>query len=463
MFRSKTAEDSFSDPNLGAGALEYIEVRAKTEPSDHFQAAAPMQFDFNVGQGRYALLNESYFEVKYKVGRIKHGTTSVVPLANDDFQSTPNVDDDGTAISTANLADYSGDGNPQTADNSKIDISLQPRFLNHCISDMRHMINGVQCASQNDPAPAQTFKDTQMTSTYDEKAASAFMAQLSVMSRRNQCSNSIDQTVCYSPPMGLWDVADAITGCAHQVNINFLPQSAYNQAVWDFPIGSGKQSSDFTHLIHSGDLSANATRCKYCFNIESVVLRLAVISPRDRLIPQPSVLLECRDINCVRVDAGNQSSITKTVTIPGSTYKQAIMFAGDANQHESNMAQPLYSEITELLNLQWSVAGQQLQLPQYELSGEAPVRPYADYLACNASLYSDRGVGNKNSLNEWAEYPIYMARVVQEATGAQKECVVRAQSANTDSKTFTLGSYSMSRVILFYNESGEVANVQINM
>ena len=75
MFTSKSAEQAFSDPNLGAGALEYIEVRAKTEPSDHFVSAASMVFDFNVGQGRYALLNESYFEVKYKVGRIPYNKT----------------------------------------------------------------------------------------------------------------------------------------------------------------------------------------------------------------------------------------------------------------------------------------------------------------------------------------------------------------------------------------------------
>ena len=81
MFSPRSASDPFSDPNMGAGSLEYMEVRAKTEPSDHFTSSATMVFDFNVGQGKYALLNESYFEVQYKVGRIKHGDTKVTALA----------------------------------------------------------------------------------------------------------------------------------------------------------------------------------------------------------------------------------------------------------------------------------------------------------------------------------------------------------------------------------------------
>jgi len=453
MFTSKSAEQAFSDPNLGAGALEYIEVRAKTEPSDHFVSAASMVFDFNVGQGRYALLNESYFEVKYKVGRIPYNKTALETLPGENAET-----DD---------KDYTGNGNPSGTTggvtNVATIVSLKPRFLNHTISNIRHSINGVQVASQSEPAAAQTFKDTQITSAYDAKAASAFLAQYNPEQRREQCSMSIDQSVCYSPPMGLWDVADAITGCKHQITLDFMSQSSYNQAVWEFEESAGVVSSQFAHLPNAPDLSSATTQALYSFGIESVVLRLATISPRDRLMPSPSVMLECRDINCVRVDAGNQSSITKTVSIPGSTFKQGIMFTGAVNNAMSNQATPRYNGDSKLTTLQWSVAGQQMQLPQYDLSAHSPVRPYADYLACNASLYSDRGVGNILNLNQYSDYPIYMARIVQEATGAQKECVIRAQTTATDSKTFVVGSYCMSRIALFYDESGEVTNVQVNM
>ena len=242
----------------------------------------------------------------------------------------------------------------------------------------------------------------------------------------------------------------------------FMSQSSYNQAVWEFPGESGKTSAAFAHKPNDPDLTVASTAAMYSFCIESIVLRLATISPRDRIIPQSSVLLECRDINCTRVDAGTQQAITKTVTILGSTFKQGIMFTGEVNNCETNQANPMDDETTGLVNLQWSVAGQQLQLPQYDLSASAPVRPYADFLACNGSLYSDRGVGVSVNQTDWCGYPIYMARVVQEPTGAQKECVLRATSVNTSSKMFVIGSHCMTRIGLFYGEGGQVTNVVIN-
>ena len=164
MFSAKSANDPFSDPNMGAGSLEYMEVRAKTEPSDHFTSSANMVFDFNVGQGKYALLNESYFEVQYKVGRIKHGDTKVTPLATSAEQA-----------GTTAAADYDNSGDP--TGNEKITIALQTRFLNHCLSNLRHIINGVQVAQNSEPAASQTFKDTQMSSSYDDEASSAFYGQ----------------------------------------------------------------------------------------------------------------------------------------------------------------------------------------------------------------------------------------------------------------------------------------------
>ena len=153
--------------------------------------------------------------------------------------------------------------------------------------------------------------------------------------------------------------------------LGLLSRSAYDRAVWRFPDGSGKQAADFALPAHQS-MAAAAVRQQYCFNIESSVLRLATISPRDRIVPNPSVLLEARDIQCVRVDGGTQQSITKTVTIPGSTLKQALMFTGDVNDAETSQAHAVDTDTTGLTSLQWTVSGQQLQLPQYDLNATAP-------------------------------------------------------------------------------------------
>ena len=69
IFRSKRASDELTDVNLGASSLQYHEILPKSQPSN-YDSSTLLTFEFGGSTDRYTLLNESYFEIKYKCGRV---------------------------------------------------------------------------------------------------------------------------------------------------------------------------------------------------------------------------------------------------------------------------------------------------------------------------------------------------------------------------------------------------------
>ena len=141
LFESKKATDAFTDINANAASLQYHEILPKSQPAN-YDVSTQLQFDFGGATDRYVLLSESYFVVKYKAGRVpvSDGTTAttlgVIP-ENGVLKGT------GAGTQGEVVLDPLKDS---------VAITLKPRFFNHCISSIRHSINGVDVESTNEAA-----------------------------------------------------------------------------------------------------------------------------------------------------------------------------------------------------------------------------------------------------------------------------------------------------------------------
>ena len=120
--------------------------------------------------------------------------------------------------------------------------------------------------------------------------------------------------------------------------------------------------------------------------------------------------------------------------IPGSSYKCVAMYpTNDPNSIEGSNARPQAKSTTRLQNLSIAVAGQQLQQPQYQGldAVKLPLRPYADYLACQGSITSTSETV-PTTLEDYSSAPHYVSRIVQPVTSGPKEAVIRSQHATAD-------------------------------
>ena len=178
------------------------------------------------------------------------------------------------------------------------------------------------------------------------------------------------------------------------------------------------------------------------------------------------MLLEPREIDISRIDAGNSASVNKSTQVPGSTHKLHVMFPGlEPNGIETSIAKPLPKNTTNLTSLFVTCAGQQIQQPQYQglMERPCPIRPYSDFLVCQGSLTTTAEVVTP-TLKEYSATPHYLARVVQTPTNAQKEVVIRTQHDGVaTAKTLLVAAWHTPAIAMFYDASGLVNQVAVNV
>ena len=313
-----------------------------------------------------------------------------------------------------------------------------------------------------------------MTKQYEQTAAGAFYAAKD--SKALVGTTGADHTgeAAYRPPLGLWDITTPIGGASHSIVFDLKNHASYCAAVWDVrettATAHAKQADDFSTTVAQATAAATFTtaREKYIFGIQEIVLRLATVAPQSMAMPGPSLLLEPREIDIARIDAGASASINKSAQVPGSTYKLDVMFPGlEPNGIDTSIAKPLpkATMATRLTSLFVTCAGQQIQQPQYQglMERPCPIRPYTDFLVCQGSLTSTAEVVTP-TLKEYSAAPHYLARVVQTPTNAQKEVVVRTQhDGAAAAKTLLLASWHTPAIAMFYDASGLVNQVAVNV
>ncbi len=321
LFQSKKATDAFEDINANASSLQYHEILPKSQPAT-FDVSTQLQFDFGGSTDRYVLMSESYFHIKYKVGFV-------------------NVSDGTTAETLNAMPDdkvYKGDGTVKNADDSNrdpvldtVEIVLQPRFFNHCVSNIRYSINGVMVESTNEPATAARLRDLDRARSYDLSAGSAYRTNL--VDNFALSSESIEQECAYQPPLGIADCKVPIGGAQHSITFDLANHTSYNAAVFRVSkTGNGSPSekiaADFQATIAQATAGLLRNRESYCFGIQEITLMLCTVQPQSMMVPGPSLLLENRSLDVLRVDNTNSRSMNKQVQLPGSTYRTDVFFSG---------------------------------------------------------------------------------------------------------------------------------------
>ena len=141
LFESKKATDAFTDINANAASLQYHEILPKSQPAN-YDVSTQLQFDFGGATDRYVLLSESYFVVKYKVG--------YTPAAGGTDEANREA---MVAIPASGVLKGTGEATQATVAlvpaKDSVALTLKPRFFNHCVSSIRHSINGVDERSRH--------------------------------------------------------------------------------------------------------------------------------------------------------------------------------------------------------------------------------------------------------------------------------------------------------------------------
>ena len=455
LFESKKATGAFTDINANAASLQYHEILPKSQPAN-YDVSTQLQFDFGGATDRYVLLSESYFVVKYKVG--------YCPLATgtDEADRKPMV-----AIPAGGVLKDTGVATNDAKD--ALALTLKPRFFNHCVSSIRHSINGVDVESTNEAATCASLRDISNAHSYDQSAGSAYRTSLTV----NQKLGSVDinQECAYRPPLGLYDCKVPIGGAQHSITFQLSNHNTYSAAVFDVPVttdGSpnGKVAADFEKTAATALASAGLIRNRdsYLFGIEEVSLMLCTVQPQSMIVPGPSLLIENRSIEVHRVDNSASRSINKQMQLPGSTYRTDLFFSGDEpNGIDTSVAEPLDKESTKLESLALSVSGQAMYTPQLEglMGTKIPMMPYTQYLATTGNL-TNNAMSSVKDQEEFSKAPHYHCRVVQPPTTAPRDTVVRANFSDGQARTVVIGAHYSSAIALFYDASGHVTTVAIN-
>ena len=444
LFTHKTKESQLTDVNAGAASMTYQEVRPRNSPNDDFKSATTLQFDFSA-PGRNILLNESYFEVKFKIAK-----TAIKADGDADAVVTY-----GDSIPITSIKPGTG-----AADGADVAGSLRARFLNQCIASIRHSINGSQVSSTNDPVLSALARDTQQSHGYDNAASSAFLAQSSLTSRSTQilAAASKEQQCLWQPALGLWSNSTAIPSADHTLQIDMYGCDTYSARVWEFGSSIGvKEAGDFNHTSAT---STNA-RERYWFAVEEIVLKLCTVRSDDNKIASPSYLLETMDVECARIDIAAASQSNKMVALPGTTYKTGVAFLNtETNSYAKGNSLPETQSESKVTNLSMTVDGNQFPSPEYRLvATQLNMSPYADYLLANGSLYHE--VGMCKSILDWTTAPIYMQRIVQPPSQS-KEMLLRCNFGESVARTVAVMSFYTKAILLEYDAAGICRSVSVN-
>ena len=451
IFRSKAANAAFEDLNMGAGSLRVEEVRPKNSIPAVLAASTSIQFEWS-SPGRYIALSESYLEISFTCAASAQGQTTHKALNEDQLTS------DGAAAAT-NRSNH-------------IDMVLQKHWPDLAINAIRHSISGTQVESTNEPALQRSFMETAQQQGYSEAAATAFCAG-TFESRQAQLSTGTKHTIAWRPPLGLWQNTTLIPGSGvHRLDIDTKDISQYIMTVFEASLTGGGVAADglsLTDFVQIGDTTAATGTQQFMFGIETIVLRCATISPQDGRLPPASMMLETRTVEIQRLPAGQQPAVDRQILIPGSTFKIGVMHQQDDDYKPDNRrAHPSLREDTKLVNQSLHVDGVQLPAPEYVFSltngARDHMRPYIDFLTANGSLTSENATASSGcsvSFEQYADRPLYLARLVS-APGLAKDLLVRCRfSGNTANKSVIVGSYHTKAVAMTFDSSGNISSVQV--
>lgn len=452
IFRNKLASEALVDVNHGASSLQYHECMPKSQPSS-FDTSTMLTFEFSGATDRYTILSESYFEVKYICGRVAQ-QGAAAPVAQ--------------VLGALPASVYKGTGEAQ-ADAAAIAVSLQPQFLNHCISSVRHSINSVLVESSNEPATAAAILAQDRSYSFDATAASAY--RINMAENRAITATGVEQSCAYKPPLSLFSSCKTpIAGCQHTIVLDLGTHASYNASVWHVSNAAdgsapAKIAADFATTTAQALAGVVNNRELYCFGIKEITLHVCTVQPANMAIPGPSLLLETtNNIEVHRLDSPASRQIHKQVLMSGSTYRVDTFFSGaEPNGVNDSIAHPLNKITTNLQSMSLSVNGQQQYLPQLEslMSGPNPLRPYMNYLGALGALSSDAESCVKTQ-SEFSVEPVYISRVVQPATVAPKEVQLKCAFQHNAPRTVCVCGHSTTAVALFYDASGHVSSVAVN-
>ncbi len=445
----KDASSALTDMNSGAMHLTYEEIHPKSIPAN-YDNSAQLQFDFAGDSTRHILLSESYFEIRYKLGRVK---------------KTPAGDNPApTALEALPARVIAGDGGDGVT-NPTIGISLENRPFNHCLSNIRISCNNVQVSSTNEPATVANLKDLSMTKQFQDTAATAYVASGDAEVHVEAADANLNYEMLYRPPLGIMDYHKPLAGTKMSIVMDLKNHSSYCAAVFKVGDGHQKQIEDFQTTVSTATNAINTARELYCFGIESIVFRACMVTPQSMQLPGPSVVIESEEISVMRLDGGNMTSVQKSLSVPGSTYRLSNMYtSNNPNDIQNSNSRPLSKTDTALQSLSVTVSGQQLQQPQLQGLADVkqPQRVYAEYLAALGSLTSTAEVATK-TIAEFSAEPHYLSRVVQPVTNSDKEVVLRSNHSTAAQRTVVVGAHHTQAVALFYDTSGEVNQVAVNV
>ena len=456
IFSSRPANSPLDDLNLGAGSLRYEEIRSKTAAPLHFGPSTSLQFEYS-SAGRYVMLSESYFEVHY-TAFLKEAAAVI-----DNIASYKAYSDENTSSKTAAVS----------ADGNKCIMALQKNWPDLAMNSIRHSIAGTQVASSNDVGLQRTVAESSQASGYASAGASAF-ASGTVRDRQLMLQHGTAGAIGWCPPLGLWKSNTLIPGSAVQrIDVDMKDISQYLMNVHEpssVHATAGLVAANFKHASNGYQAYTTATKenQESYFCIDSIVLRVATVSPQDGRLPPASMLIETRDVEIQRIPVGTQQNCDRQLLIQGSTFKLAVFAQqdDDSSLASAKVAQPSLRKDTQITNLSLHVDGMQVPAPEYVLSGDSArdlQRVYLDFLAANGSLYSEAGEsGCSITFNEYQARPLIMARLVS-APGLAKDLLVRARYnvANTTNKTIIVGAIHQRALALTFDGAGNCTSAQV--
>ena len=254
-------------------------------------------------------------------------------------------------------------------------MGLQKNWPDLAMNSIRHSIAGTQVASINDVGLQRAIAESSHASGYASAAASAF-ASGTVRQRQEMLQHGTTGAVDWCPPLGLWKSNVRIPGSTVQrIDIDMKDISQYLMNVHELSSvhGTGGLAADnFKHASGGHQVYTTAVRANQesYFSINSVILRVATVSPQDVRLPPASMLIETRDVEVQRIPVGTQGNCDRQLLIPGSTFKLAVFARqdDDSNLASATVAQPSLRKDTKITNLSLHVDGMQLPAPEYVIS-----------------------------------------------------------------------------------------------